>query len=72
MAELATLTSNPMLLHSLSADGLGTVEELADRIWASEATEYRAASLVRRAVQELAEAHRKMKDDRRRRVGRKR
>lgn len=68
--ELATMTGARLILHSLSSEGLGTIEELADRLWASEMTEYRAAAMVRKAANDIAEAHRKMKQERKGHKGR--
>jgi len=73
VADLAVLLSDRMTLHAMSADGLGTVEELKDRLWSSELTEYRAASLVREAATQIRDGMARAKQERQRaRTGRRR
>jgi hypothetical protein len=64
IADLAVLIGDSMTLHALSANGLGTVDELKDRLWSSELTEYRAASVVREAAQQIAAGFAKQKQER--------
>jgi len=72
-ADLAVLLSDRMTLHGMSADGLGTVDELKDRLWSSEFTEYRAASLVREAATQIRDGMARAKQERNRnRPGRRR